>query len=1058
ATDETADAYRVTDEDPSHYYGELGLIKIKKYTNGDDADRPPGPNIPVNGTVTWRYEITTESDVPIHEVNVTDSDPGVTPYYVSGDEKNDGQLTRDETWIYEAKGIAVAGQYSNMGYVTGEIDDAPRMTGYATDETADAYRVTDEDPSHYYGELGLIKIKKYTNGDDADYPPGPSIAIGENVTWEYVITTASNLSLFNVTVSDNHSRIVPRRVGGDDNNDGLLTKDEIWVYEATGIAVAGQYANIGKVTGEICDVSKEMNSVSSMMSYVAAEAPDYRTVTDEDPSHYYGGCDPTITKTADKSTASRGEEITYTITLSNPCVDIEENRSVCFTNVTIWDVLPPGVEVVSVSPPPTSSSGNTLYWYLGTVCEGEFKIQIVVRVPDTEIRFDMEQGVHGEGFTNVHNDYDTHQGPESITNHAYFKADFFLASDSVTVEIVDPGTEILRREFGSGCYQSEETLRLRTENKSIRSATSLSASYQPLNFTLPGGRSITCNAKWMAKSKAINPITGATMNEEYNFASKINKEHVVELDRNGSTMKTDVEFIGAGHIGVLKKQEPDSHPRVTPTFEGVEDYTGSFRIYELVDEYGSAVRSEKNVSGYGYVAVDKRIGESQRSYESGTGSYQSEELIETPTNYMAKDIRLIHAPTNFRYTPSFATSQDLKWTEGMWSRSGRLAGGVILAGNSSCPALPTDCGKPATYISERHSNLDYLRKESVAAGLNQMDTSVVFSGQADYEVKAIYANRSGEIDDEERYVGAYNINRHVVLTGVSRYDRPHITVIKEGNRTTRFFNKTLSNIGAYSITITNDGNRALAPIRVRDIFPPGTEYIGSTVRPTSYTNTEANWTLLHLGIGDSITIGLDLNVTDYASCSLVNRVMVCGMNGETCVSGAAYNATDCGELPCCPPEIRLEKSADLDGTDPTLIHYAIVVQNNANSAIAATLTDSLPAGVAFIDASVEPNIQSGLITMWIVPEIEPGGQVVIEYRARAGTDGSFVNNVHLDATAVDGTGYMEAYAAARVDIRSTGVLPRTTRYGDWQVPDWNITTPDQGITIDLSPEEDMVGE
>ena len=72
-------------------------------------------------------------------------------------------------------------------------------------------------------------------------------------------------------------------------------------------------------------------------------------------------------------------------------------------------------------------------------------------------------------------------------------------------------------------------------------------------------------------------------------------------------------------------------------------------------------------------------------------------------------------------------------------------------------------------------------------------------------------------------------------------------------------------------------------------------------------------------------------------------------------------------------------------------------------------------------------------------------------------DGVYVNAVHADASAVDGSGYDTADAAAKVEVRSTGVAPRTTRYGDWQVPDWNMTSPDQGITVDLSPEEDLVG-
>jgi hypothetical protein len=51
-------------------------------------------------------------------------------------------------------------------------------------------------------------------------------------------------------------------------------------------------------------------------------------------------------------------------------------------------------------------------------------------------------------------------------------------------------------------------------------------------------------------------------------------------------------------------------------------------------------------------------------------------------------------------------------------------------------------------------------------------------------------------------------------------------------------------------------------------------------------------------------------VIEFAPCSLVNRVMVCGMNGEECVAGAAYHVRECGELPCCPPDLALDKRAD----------------------------------------------------------------------------------------------------------------------------------------------------
>ncbi|MCK9566662.1 MAG: right-handed parallel beta-helix repeat-containing protein, partial [Methanothrix sp.] len=129
-------------------------------------------------------------------------------------------------------------------------------------------------------------------------------------------------------------------------------------------------------------------------------------------------CNLTLTKTADKPTAHRGEEITYNIDLSS-CPD-----GVSYTNVTVWDILPQGVELVSVSPESSSSSPTNLTWDIGTLGPGQhFGATVVVRVPIVDINYDMAQEVQGEGFVNVHNDYDTHQGPESVTNCAYARAD-----------------------------------------------------------------------------------------------------------------------------------------------------------------------------------------------------------------------------------------------------------------------------------------------------------------------------------------------------------------------------------------------------------------------------------------------------------------------------------------------------------------------------------------------------------------------------------------------------------------------------------------------------------
>jgi hypothetical protein len=235
-------------------------INIEKYTNNIDADIPTGPSIPVGNTVTWDYIVTNPGRVALSNVVVTDNKLAVKPVYVSGDVNGDGLLQVGETWLFRATGIAVVGQYANVGTVVGT---SPKQ------ET-----VTDSDPSHYFGFTPSeteINIEKSTNGVDADLPTGPRIAVGGNVNWSYVVTNPNTIPLINIVVTDNRTGVSPVYVSGDLNGDNVLQPTEIWTYRAAGTAVAGQYSNIGSVRGETING---------------------KVVTDTDPSHYVGITNP----------------------------------------------------------------------------------------------------------------------------------------------------------------------------------------------------------------------------------------------------------------------------------------------------------------------------------------------------------------------------------------------------------------------------------------------------------------------------------------------------------------------------------------------------------------------------------------------------------------------------------------------------------------------------------------------------------------------------------------------------------------------------------------------
>src|SRR4029079_6479930 len=66
----------VTDNNPGNYFGDAPGIQIVKFVNGQDADSPTGPNVPVGSTVTFTYVVTNTGNVPLANVAVTDDKLG----------------------------------------------------------------------------------------------------------------------------------------------------------------------------------------------------------------------------------------------------------------------------------------------------------------------------------------------------------------------------------------------------------------------------------------------------------------------------------------------------------------------------------------------------------------------------------------------------------------------------------------------------------------------------------------------------------------------------------------------------------------------------------------------------------------------------------------------------------------------------------------------------------------------------------------------------------------------------------------------------------------------
>ena len=110
-----------------------------------------------------------------------------------------------------------------------------------------------------------VDIEKYTNGEDADSGTGPSIPVGNQVTWTYVVTNTGTVTLSAIVVQDS-------KEGSISCPKTSLAANESMTCSKSGVAVLGQYENEGSVSATGPNPSGSGTS----------------TVTDRDMSHYLG--------------------------------------------------------------------------------------------------------------------------------------------------------------------------------------------------------------------------------------------------------------------------------------------------------------------------------------------------------------------------------------------------------------------------------------------------------------------------------------------------------------------------------------------------------------------------------------------------------------------------------------------------------------------------------------------------------------------------------------------------------------------------------------------------
>ncbi len=296
--------------------------------------------------LTYSIALTNTGNTAITGVNVSDpqADAG-SVQYVSGDTGAAGILEIGESWIFSARHTITqanidAGSFTNTVTATGT------PTGGILDPATDSETVT--------ATLNPAWILTKTSTTQ----PNSYAAAGDLLTYSISLVNTGNVTISNVIVSDPQADAGSvRYVSGDAGIIGKLEVGETWMYTASHTATlsdlnAGSYTNTATATG-------------TPAGGILIPATDNETV-------YAIVADLVITKTAQPKPVVAGENITYTITVTN-------SGNSDAKNVVVTDLLPADLTFVRASM--TTGSWLAPNWTLGTLANGATEtLTLVARV------------------------------------------------------------------------------------------------------------------------------------------------------------------------------------------------------------------------------------------------------------------------------------------------------------------------------------------------------------------------------------------------------------------------------------------------------------------------------------------------------------------------------------------------------------------------------------------------------------------------------------------------------------------------------------------------------
>ncbi|TWT53953.1 Large cysteine-rich periplasmic protein omcB precursor [Rubripirellula amarantea] len=731
--------------------------------------------------------------------------------------------------------------------------------------------------------------------------------------------------------------------------------------------------------------------------------------------------DLSLTKTVDDSSPDVNQNVTFTIRVDNSGPDNA-------TGVQVTDLLPAGIEFVSISPSTANYMPATGIWDVGTISSGGFQtLSITGRVTSTGTR---------ENFARVtasdQPDPDSNLATNVITDDD--EASVMIETLAIDLELSKTPSTFTPNVGESIAF----TLTLFNRGPSVATNVQVQdvlPSGLTLNDADPGaGTSFnTTSGIWTVPSLAAGSSIQLVLNTTVgNQVSIVNTAEVIAADQVDSDSQPNTGNDGQDDFASVTLTPPRADLEVSKVLVNSSDATPNVgdEISFLVTIFNRGPSQATNVvvsdvlpTGLSSSGATTDAG----VYTAATGRWEVGTLepdtsrtltiraiVETPastTNTTLSNTARVLSVDQF--DPDSTAGNNVESEDDQQTITVTPQVIDLLLEKSVSPAL-ADVGDEVTYTliltnefgdtatniqvqDDLPSGVTFL--ESTPASANYNPTTGVWT------VSSLDAGQSMTLNLRGRIDSAIDTSNTAEVIAVDQFDRdstPANNVDGEDDRATATFaiasadlslTKTVNtespNVGenvTFTIRVVNDGPNPATGVSVRDILPAGTTFV-STSDATNYDSSSGIWDVGSVAVGNANAEMLTIVATATTDNVVINSAeIIAADQADPDSKPGDGTGDDFAQAQLQGQQVDLRLFKTISNSQPNVgseVTFQIRVLNESDSlATGVQVTDILPSGLELVSSAPSQGSFNTTTGVWTVGTLAGGTDETLDLTVR----------------------------------------------------------------------------